>query len=80
MHSAINLCFDSLMATDTYTDTLPAYSTVERDWCEECEDSAEIVDMFHDTDVQTIHGTGPEYFVIALSCGHDITTATGRWA
>lgn len=68
--------------------TEPPRTYVEQDWCTECsldpDDGpgmpVDVVDVSTEVEVQTIHGTGPEYLVVHLACGHTITQLQTRCA
>lgn len=54
----------------------------EQDWCPHCaidEDDlpglpVDVIGTSIETEVQTIHGTGPTYLVQELACGHHLAT------
>lgn len=47
--------------------------TDQDEWCPTCEAPTTIVDQSIEVDVRTIWGTGPEYVVTYLACGHTIS-------
>lgn len=64
-------------------------SMPELEWCTQCIDGTVVLDLDAGTpqpiidrrievDVQTIHGTGPNYAVLTLACGHEIATQVSR--
>lgn len=66
------------LASESQVGGLPEVG-VMREWCVDCDSPQDVDDVSEEIDVQTIHGTGPEYTVYHLVCGHSIAVPSGGW-
>lgn len=45
---------------------------MDQDYCTECDAPQEVIDVHVETVVKTLHGTGDDYRVYDLACGHSV--------